>query len=121
MKSLNSIINYFNVGIAPNSFGALGAGVAVLDARAGYIPGLVLSLAITSYNLTMGMLKYREYKKVKRALGKRGWDDRLIEPMAHSWCQRHAARQATKDVGYLLEFDDFMKREGHKWYHFLPR
>ena len=75
--------------------------------------------AIVNYNI--GFSKYNEYKKVKKYLIKHGWNEKVVKPKMYSWCQRHVVRQAAKQTGNLEKFDDFVKEEEHKWYHFLPK
>lgn len=121
MKTIDKLISYFNVGIVPNSIGASNIGATVLCAAREDMIGLVANLIFGAYNTALGVLKYKEYKKVKRALEEHGFDERLVETMAHSWCQRHAARLAAEETGSLFQFNEFIRKEGYRWYHVLPR
>jgi hypothetical protein len=64
--------------------------------------------------------KYYEYRRVKNALSRHGWDKRIIEPKSYSWCQRHAAKAAAIDTGFKEEIDQYYKERGYKWYSFIP-
>lgn len=64
--------------------------------------------------------KYHEYLKIKSAFERKGWDEKLIEPKSHSWCQRRAVRLAATDVGYLSETDQYFYKNGYRWYHIFP-
>lgn len=77
------------------------------------------SLATAGFNEALAYDKYLEYKKVRGELERRGWDERIINPKSHSWCQRNAARAAAIDTGYKDEVDSYYAREGHKWYLFF--
>lgn len=121
MKALNNIVNYLYVGAIPNIISAFSVGSTISNAMEGDRGGLVWGLIAVGCNTAMGALKYEEYKKVRKALEEHGWDERLVKPKTYSLCQRHAARQAAKHTGYISEFDDFMEKEGHKWYHGLPK
>ncbi len=52
--------------------------------------------------------KMQEYRKVKSALDKRGWDERIIEPKSHSWCQRNMAQVASDDSGFGKETREYL-------------
>ena len=64
--------------------------------------------------------RINEYKKVKRILKKRGWDERIIEKKMHSWCQRYATQIASNEVGYGEQTKNYFYEKGYRWYHFLP-
>jgi len=59
--------------------------------------------------------------EVKKLLEEKGYDDKIVRPKSYSWCDRYAVNQAVKQTGYLDEYRDFNQREGHKWYHILPK
>lgn len=90
------------------------------DAALGFVFITVLSLISAGFNAATAANKNLEYRKVKESLMKRGWDERIIKPKSHSWCQRHAARRAAIETGYKNEIDSYYRREGYKWYHILP-
>lgn len=120
-KVLKNVANYTNVGIIPNSMAAL----LTLDLISSFsnndlerLPGAIFA---TAFTYLVGAVKFKEYKKIKNALEEHGWDERIVEPKMYSWCQRYAAKQAAKQLGYETEFNRFLEEEGHKWYHFLPK
>jgi len=118
---LNEIVNYYNIGIFPNICGTIAACDLVKDVSDRNWGGVASNAWITGLSLGVGFIKYLEYKKVKKSLSENGWDERIVKPKSYTWCQRHAARQAAKETGNLEKFDNFIKREGHEWYHFLPK
>lgn len=88
---------------------------------------IILSMAALGLNVgafgfqeALAVGKYMEYRKIKQSLIKYGWDERIIEPKLHSWCQRNAARAAAIDTGYVEKIDALYEQRGYKWYHFLP-
>lgn len=118
-KTLEKIINYFYVGLFPNCLGVYAIYEAinsVFDNRFSFFA----CVAVTYCSL-VGYSEFRQYFKVKKALKKHGWDERIVKPKSYSWCQRHAIKQAAKQTGYISEYKAFMKKEGHEWYHILPK
>jgi len=75
----------------------------------------------TSINLLGSVHQFSNYKRVKKLLEEKGYDDKIVRPKSYSWCDRYAVNQAVKQTGYLDEYRDFNQREGHKWYHILPK
>lgn len=90
------------------------------QAAAGLAAISLLNLAFLGFNEALAVGKLSEYKKIKAALSTHGWDERIIEPKSHSWCQRNAARVAAIDTGYKEEIDNYYEKEGYKWYHIIP-
>ncbi len=125
MNLLEKITNYAYVGLFPNSIAAL---CAVRDAprmleeiaHGNYGQAIAVTVPV-AMNVFVGYLKYQEYRDVKRGLASRGWDSRIVKPKMYSWCQRHAAKQAAQQTGYGAQFEAFAQKEGHRWYHFLPK
>ncbi len=64
--------------------------------------------------------KIEEYKKVKSALEKYGWDRRIVKTKRNSWCQRHLAQIASDETGYGEQTKNYFYEKGYRWYHFLP-
>ncbi len=120
-NTLEQAVNYFYVGVFPNSFATFLAYQGISNACNGNLSQAKFQLFVAVCNYFVGFLKFCEYVKVKSALEELGWDDRIVKPKMYSHCQRHLSRQAAKQTGYLNEFDKFARREGHKWYHVLPK
>ena len=118
---VKDLTNYLYVGIFPNSVAAFSAYIAIDCAVNGYWEGFLFNTFSAGLNSLIGLGKFSEYEKIKEGLEERGWDERLVKPKMYSWCQRHSSRLAAKQLGYLEEFNEFAEREGHKWYHFLPK
>jgi len=79
--------------------------VASIDSAATsllYIAFLGLSEALAATN-------FSEYKRIKQALTRSGWDERIIEPKSHSWCQRNTARVAAINCGYKQEINQYFR------------
>ena len=111
------VIDYLNAGLAPNSTGAFTTLNAITaDSTVLICTNTVLALL----SFTLGAGKYMEYKKLRAALEKHGFQDRIMKPKSHTWCQRHASKLAAKRAGYLDELEDYYQREGHRDWHLLP-
>lgn len=117
-EKLQSVMDYINSGAVPNTLGTLMASAAATYDSPWAI-GAHLGAALLNY--TIGFLKYLEHKKIRAALEKHGWDERIIKPKSYTFCQRHSALLAAKRTGYEKEVRELFKREGHKWWHFLPK
>ena len=76
----------------------------------------LLNLAFLGFNEAQAVGRYGEYKKVKEALTRYGWSERIIEPKSHSWCQRNAARRAAIDTGHREEIDRYYEEQGYNWH-----
>jgi hypothetical protein len=111
MNQLEKIVNYLYVGIVPNSTAAvcavIGIPIAVEKIGNGEYLYAAANLFPMAFNIGVGLLKYAEYCDIKSALERHGWDERIVRLKMHSWCQRHAARQASKQLGYGEQFDQF--------------
>ena len=71
------------------------------------------------FNEYLAIGKMQEYRKVKSALDEHGWDERIIEPKSHSWCQRNMVQIASDDAGFGKETRNYFHEKGYKWYHFI--
>ncbi len=134
INKLENVINLLRVSPVQQLGAAILGGVMVLPgfeaaerfSDGDYLLAIGFS-ALTLWNLTViglseatALPKLSQYKEVRKALAKFGWDPRIIEPKSHSWCQRHAARTAAVDSGYESEVNEFLAQKGYRWYHFLP-
>ncbi len=121
MKALDEIVNYYNVGLYPNLLGTYWTYQMIKDISEEKYICVIPNALMAGLSYAIGFQKYREYKQVKKSLIKHGWNEKIVKPKMYSWCQRYATRQAVKQTGNLKKFDEFAKKEGHKWYHFLPK
>lgn len=64
--------------------------------------------------------RYQNYKQIKDAFHKMGYDSRLIKPFINSRCQRDAVVVAAADLDYKKEVNAFFYKKGYRWYHVLP-
>jgi len=64
--------------------------------------------------------RYQNYKQIKDAFYKMGYDSRLIKPFMSSRCQRDAVIVAAADLNYKNEVKIFFYKKGYRWYHVLP-
>jgi hypothetical protein len=124
MKALEKLVTYTYVGVIPNTCAAIVAYQVSDGIKAAFNDGHpMIALAGTIpvlFNLAVGYWKYEEYRAVRRSLERHGWQERIVRPKMHSWCQRRCAREAALQSGYRTEFDAFAEREGYRWYHFTP-
>lgn len=94
------------------SEGAAVAWACLLPATGWY--GLALLCCADGYS------RYREYQRLKRIFGRRGYSPRLLRPVASSRCQRDAALQAAHDLGHGECARRYFRSLGYRWYHLLP-
>lgn len=67
-----------------------------------------------------GYSRYREYRRLKGILVRRGYSPRLLRPVAFSRCQRDAAVQAARELGHGDCARRYFHSLGYRWYHLLP-
>lgn len=70
-----------------------------------------IGLGLVFINEIKALSNLKRYKRVRRALNKNGWDERIIEPMLYTWCSRYAARIAAIDEGFKSEIQQYYKNE----------
>lgn len=71
----------------------------------------LLNVGGIAVNQQIALENVREYKKVREAFEEYGWDERIVEPKSHSWCQRHATKIAAKDTGFGKEIRDYFNKK----------
>ena len=103
---------YSYLSIENYSQGNTGAGIANAF-------GVFLNIGCFLFNEYLAIGKMQEYRKVKSALDEHGWDERIIEPKSHSWCQRNMVQIASDDAGFGKETRNYFHEKGYKWYHFI--
>ncbi len=69
---------------------------------------LVCTLA-TGWNELSVLAYLHEYKKMKRALNRHGWDERIVEEYMDFYCGKRASRYAAHDTGYIKEFNEYVE------------
>lgn len=85
-----------------------------LDTRVRLALGGVMLLGTIASEL-QAFDNLRRYNKVKSILREHGWDERVMKPMEHWWCDRYAARKAAIDTGHKEEVDQYYRRTGQSW------
>ncbi|NDV20724.1 hypothetical protein GO013_15040 [Pseudodesulfovibrio sp. JC047] len=107
------------------AFGLKGAGL--LHWNAGDIPRAVLFgcwgggwLIVALFAMADGVSRHREYRRIKGMLLKYGFNERLMEPLARSRCQRDAALHAARESGHYDRARSYFRKLGYRWYHILP-
>jgi hypothetical protein len=64
--------------------------------------------------------RFQNYKMVRDQFYLYGFHSRIINPFAHSRCQRDAIRVAAAHFGYLSLCNKYFYKQGYRWYHILP-
>lgn len=67
-----------------------------------------------------GFSRYREYRRIKHMLQRRGWNERVFLLIAGSRCQRDAALQAAMETGLGCRARKLFHSLGYRWYHLFP-
>ncbi|MCG8531690.1 MAG: hypothetical protein MI749_13640 [Desulfovibrionales bacterium] len=64
--------------------------------------------------------RFREFKRIKAILLRRGFNRRILRPVSTSRCQRDAALLAAKETGCRCHAARYFKDLGYRWYHIIP-
>ena len=67
-----------------------------------------------------GWSRFQDYKKAKDLFYAYGLRPRLANRFIGSKCQRNAALQAARELGFEGELKDYYTSKGVKWYHYIP-
>lgn len=120
---LDDLATYVTAGIFPNAIGILGALSLpmVADLSNGDALTMLAFSVPPALNLGLGYARYRDYRRLRGAFARHGWDERLARPFMDSWCHRQAVRTAAREQGYIGRFAAYERREGIHWYDVLPR
>jgi len=124
----------FRVAPLPHATGSLsvavGAGLAHFGveflAQGALLAGLCLALPASGWFclgllcLADGYCRYREYRRLKRMIGRWGFHPRLLSSVAASRCQRDAALAAASETGHRGRARAHFRHLGYRWYHLLP-
>ena len=71
----------------------------------------LLNIGGVAVNQQIALEKFQEYKNVRQAFERYGWDEKIAETKSHSWCQRHATRVAAKDTGFGKEIKEYFAKK----------
>lgn len=67
-----------------------------------------------------GFSRYREYRRIRCMLERRGWNERVFLLVAGSRCQRDAALMAAMETGLGRRARTLFRSLGYRWYHLFP-
>lgn len=67
-----------------------------------------------------GWSRYQNYKRAKDLFYEHGYKDRISRLYIASKCQRNAAIEAAKELGYQDQIETYYKSIGVRWWHFIP-
>ena len=67
-----------------------------------------------------GWSRFQDYKKAKDLFFAYGLRPRLADRFIGSKCQRNAALQAARELGFEPELQEYYKGRGVKWFHYIP-
>lgn len=75
---------------------------------------------VALFAMADGIARHREYRRIKCMLQKHGYNERIMQLVARSRCQRDAAMLAARESGCCRQAAAFFRRLGYRWYHILP-
>lgn len=75
---------------------------------------------VSLFAMADGIARHREYRRIKAMLQKHGYNERIMQLVAHSRCQRDAAMLAARESGCCREAAAYFRKLGYRWYHILP-
>lgn len=78
------------------------------------------SLGLAGMALLDGFSRFREYRRIRSMLRRRGWNRRVFLLVAGSRCQRDAALLAAREAGHGPRARGLFHALGYRWYHLLP-
>ena len=125
---IKDVVNFLKVSPAPQFIAfmnlvlaaSLGS-IAVKEASSGnYVAAIgsagtpLLFIALSGFSEALAAANFSEYKKIKQALTRHGWDERIIETKSHTWCQRNTARVAAINCGYKQEIDQYFREHEYE-------
>ncbi len=93
--------------------GALAAALGLALPASGWLGLALLCLAD-------GWCRRIEYLRIKDILARRGFDARVLAPVATSRCQRDAALAAARELGHHGRAREHFRALGYRWWHLLP-
>lgn len=93
--------------------GALAAALGLALPASGWLGLALLCLAD-------GWCRRIEYLRIKDILARRGFDARVLSPVATSRCQRDAALAAARELGHHHRARAHFRALGYRWWHLLP-
>ncbi|WP_224489272.1 hypothetical protein [Robertkochia flava] len=67
-----------------------------------------------------GWSRYQNYKRAKDLFYEHGYRDRIARLYIESKCQRNAALVAAEELGVRMEVEEYYRKRGVKWHHFIP-
>ena len=70
--------------------------------------------------LADGWSRYQNYKRAKDLFYSHGFRPRIAQLYISSKCQRNAALEAAKELGIKSQVENYYKKQGVKWYHYIP-
>lgn len=77
-------------------------------------------LTVALFACADGIARHREYQRIKAMLQRHGYNERIMQPVSRSRCQRDAAMLAAREVGHCRQTAAYFRALGYRWYHILP-
>ena len=133
-SSLESMVKYVRVSPLLHSSSLVTSGVGIYStiesiqnfSDGNYLSGsLYAAVSAVGYAATTifqldSRARFRLYERLVKIFEERGYNERVLEIMTTSRCQRGAAKYAAADVGLKDEVDNFFTEKGYRWYHLIP-
>ena len=85
-----------------------------------YILIFIEGLTLPFFSEMDALGRYQNYKQIKDKLYSLGYDERLLNPLMHSKCQRDAVIMAAEDLNCKIEVKRYFYKSGYRWYHIFP-
>ncbi|MBI9081338.1 MAG: hypothetical protein JEY79_16555 [Pseudodesulfovibrio sp.] len=77
-------------------------------------------IVVALFAMADGCSRHREYKRIKAMFIRYGYNERILDPLARSRCQRDAALLAATETGHRANANAYFTGLGYRWYHILP-
>ena len=119
---MRDVVNFLRVSPVPQFIAFMNLALTVrigIEASSGNYVNAIGSagtpLLFIALSEVLAAANFSEYKKIKQALIRHGWDERIIETKSHTWCQRNTARVAAINCGYKQEIDQYFREHEYEW------
>ena len=135
-RALNHAVRYVGASPLPHALAlfSIAVGLALADAALGVFAASEASahpspilwafslgwFGLAGIALLDGFSRYREYRRIRCMLERRGWDERVFLLVAGSRCQRDAALMAAMETGLGRRARALFRSLGYRWYHLFP-
>ena len=109
-KSIEKVLAYLNAAPLPHGLAAFGTTIVTNNISNGDLGKAVINSIPIVINEFVAVWKYRDYKRLDKALSEHGFDERIAKPYLASPCGRHIARAISNKYKCREELNKLMDK-----------